>query len=203
MFADIVFPRNNEDEFIKVASRLDIKKLYFAYDFDEYDEEKIQNKLDAINKRGIRVKTAIIVNQKNIGKAMQHSKLLIAKSSDNNRFLIESKKINLIYGFEETNRKDYLSQRASGLNHIMCELARKNNVVIGFCYSSLNKSHSSLLIGRIMQNINLCNKYKVKQVIASFSDNPFALRAPNDLISLFAVFGMDVKTAEEALSSSI
>lgn len=205
MFADMVFPRNNEDEFIKVASRLGIKKLYFVYDFDGYNEEKIQKKIDALKQNSISIKTAIIANQKNLNKTMQYSKPLIVKSSDNDRLLIESKKIKLIYGFEQINRKDYLSQRASGLNHITCDSARRNNVVIGFSYSSLlDKKHpASLLMGRMMQNISLCRKYKVKTAIASFSDNPFELRSPHDLISLFTNFGMQAKDAKNSLTSGI
>ena len=117
--------------------------------------------------------------------------------------LIESKKIKLIYGFEGVNRKDFLHQRASGLNHTLCELAKKNNIIIGFSYSSLiNKSSqdSSLLIGRMMQNISLCRKYKVKTIIGSFSEKPYEMRSPHDIINLFKLFGMDGRGAKESVS---
>lgn len=205
MLADIVFPKNNEQEFVQIASRLGIKKLYFAYDFNDYDEEKIQKRIDALKQNGISIKTAIIANEKNLNKAILDTKPLIAKSSDIDRLLIESKKIKLIYGFEQINRKDYLSQRASGLNHITCEAASKNNVAIGFCYSSLLGKiyHASLLIGRMMQNIRLCRKYKVKMIIGSFSEKPFEMRSPNDVMSLFTILGMDAKTAKDSLNLDI
>ena len=194
MFTDIALPNNNEAEFIETASKLGIKKLYFLYDFNGYDEDKVQKKsLSIKNHHNINIETGIIVNQKNMNKAMQQSKLLVAKSSDKDRFFIESKKIKLIYGFEEINKNDYLHQRASGLNHIICVSARKNNVVIGFCYSSLlNKNYPAhLLMGRMIQNIRLCNKYKVKTIIASFAENPFDLRSPHDVGSLFKQIGME------------
>lgn len=206
MFTDIAFPRNNEGEFAETASKLGIKKLYFVYDFNEYNEEKIQKKLDALKQNGISTKAALLVNQKNMDKAMRHSKLLVVKSSDKDRFFIESKKIKLVYAFEETNKKDYINQRASGLNHITCEIARNNNVAIGFCYSSLlNKNDQAilLLIGRMIQNISLCRKYRVKTIIGSFSEKPLELRAPYDIISLFAILGMDSKIVRDSLKTEL
>lgn len=202
MFSDIVIPNNNETEFIDLALKLKLKKLCFLYDFNEYNEEKIQKRLSKIKNHNINTEIGFLINQKNLNKAKQ-SKLLVIKSSDKDRFFIESKKIKLIYGFEELHQKDYLHQRASGLNHILCELARKNNITIGFSYNQLfnkNSYETSLLIGRIMQNISLCQKYKVKTTIASFSSKPFELRAQHDVTSLFKVFGMDDKKIKESIS---
>lgn len=191
MFREIVMPKNNENEFIEIASKLGIKKLHLLYDFDEYiiKNQKISSLKENKN---ISIETGFVVNQKNLNKAVKFSKLLAVKSSDNDRFFIESKKIKLIYGLEESNKKDYMHQRASGLNHILCEIAKKNNVAIVFSYSSLfneNKSMSSILIGRMMQNIQLCKKYKCNVVIASFAENPFHLRAHHDIKSLFYLLG--------------
>lgn len=197
MFADIALPNNNEAEFIEVASKLGIKKMYFFYDFDYYNEDGVEKKLVLIkNSHDINIETGIIASQKSLNKAMQQSRLLAAKSSDSDRFFIESKKIKLIYGFEETNKRDYLHQRASGLNHILCELLRKNNVAVGFSYSSLfnkNPANTSLLIGRMMQNISLCQKYRVKTLVGSFSSKPFDLRSSHDVTSLFFTLGMNSK----------
>ena len=206
MFTEIVLPNDNEQEFIDIALKLNIKKLYFLYNFDEYDKNKIQEKIDSAENKKINLQIGLIVNQKNINKALQQSKLLVAKSSDKDRLFIESKKIKLIYGFEEIHKKDFLHQRASGLNHIICELASKNNVDIGFSYSSLfNKNHTyaSQLIGRMMQNISLCRKYKVKTIIGCFSNNPFHLRSPHDLISLFTLSGMNIKNTKESITMGL
>ncbi|MBS3104706.1 hypothetical protein J4234_00445 [Candidatus Woesearchaeota archaeon] len=197
MTADIALPRNNEGEFTEVAAKLGIKKLIFLYDFDGYYKNEMQEKLNSIKNKKINLQIGFIVNQKNINKAFKTSKMLVAKSSDNDRLLIESKKIKLIYGFEETYKKDFLHQRASGLNHIICELARKNNVAIGFSYSSLfNKNNQALIMGRMMQNIALCQKYKVKTIIGSFSEKPFDMRQHHDVMSLFTVLGMNGKTTK-------
>lgn len=205
MFSDIATPKNNEDEFIEIASKLGIKKLYFLYNFDNYNEGNAQKKLNSINYRNIETETGFIVNQKNMNKALQYSKFLVVKSSDKDGYFIESKKIKLIYGFEELQRKDYLHQRWSGLNHVLCELANKNNIIIAFSYSSLfnkNPVISSQIIGRMMQNIALCRKYKVKTAIASFATSPFEMRAQHDVASLFSLLGMDGKIITESMSLS-
>ena len=196
MNSDFVLPRNNEAEFIEIASKLDIKKLHFLYDFDNYDKEKPAKKIDLINQyKDVSVEIGFLVNHRNFSKSSKQSRIIVAKGSDRNRMLIESGKIRMIYGFEELQRKDYLHQRASGLNHVLCDLAKKNNVTIGFSYSSLfnkNSSVSSLIMGRMIQNISLCRKYKVKTVIGSFSAYPYELRAPHDTSSIFKIFGMEI-----------
>ncbi|MBS3100554.1 hypothetical protein J4204_00290 [Candidatus Woesearchaeota archaeon] len=203
---DIVLPKNNEMEFIEIASRLGIRKLYFLYNFGEYSQETGKN-LESMEKQNkVHIEVGLIVNQKNMGKALQHSKILAAKSSDSDRMLIESKKINIIYGLEESHKKDRMHQRASGLNHIICELANKNNVAVGFSYGSLfnrNPIISSQIIGRMMQNITLCRKYKVKTITASFSQNPYGLRARHDISRLFAMLGMDNKNIRESSSQGL
>ncbi len=191
---DIVLPKNNEAEFIEIASKLGIKKLCFLYNFDEYNEQKAQHKLESIkDHKDIDIEIGFIVNHKNINKAYKQSKLVVVKSFDKDRYFIESKKIRWIYGFEELQKKDYLHQRASGLNQHICELANKNNVAVGFSYSSLfnkNPIYISMIIGRMIQNISLCEKYNVKIVIGSFSEKPFDLRLYYDIKSLFTILGM-------------
>ena len=203
MHSDITIPQNNEAEFAEIASKLGIKKLYFLYESNNFSEEKINKKLELIKEKfNLNFETGIIVKNQDTNKIKTNSKLIIAKSSDKDRFLIESKKVKLIYGFEELGRKDYLHQRASGLNHIMCELARKNNVFIGFLYGSLlnGEEKASLVLGRMTQNIKLCRKYKVKTIIGSFAENPFDLRAPHDLANLFKMFGMDERNVKASFS---
>ena len=199
MLGDIVIPKNNEAEFIELASKLGFKKITFLYEFDDFSKENKKNQMHIKNK-DMRIGIGFIANPKNISNALGHSKLIVAKSSDKDRIFIESRKIKLIYGFEELQKKDYLHQRASGLNHIECRLAKKNNVSIGFSYSSLLSKNNSLLIGRMIQNISLCQKYKVKTIIGSFSSKPYEMRAPHDIISLFTMFGMNGKIVRDSIS---
>ncbi len=189
---DIALPKDNEDEFISIAPRLGINKLLFLYPFDKFQNKKSKI-FDFDFDFDFNVEIGCIASHKNINEASKHSGFLAVKSSDKDRFFIESKKVRMIYGLEESYARDYLHQRKSGLNHIMCELARKNGVTIGFSYGSLlekDTAASSLLMGRMMQNIALCQKYNVRTMIGSFSENPFGMRAPHDVKSLFALMGM-------------
>jgi RNase P/RNase MRP subunit p30 len=202
MFSDIVLPGNNEKEFIDIAAKLGIGKLYFLYEFDGYNEEKIRKRLDLAGNEKISVQMGIIIKLKNLNRASNMPKFLAAKSSADDRGAIESKKIKLIYGLEDTGKRDYMHQRSSGLNHILCELACKNNVSIGFSYSSIigTKKFMSPIMGKMMQNIRLCRKYKVKTIIASFAENPFELRHPHDIASVFRVMGMDSGQIKDSFS---
>lgn len=203
MFNDIVFPKNNESDLLGIADKIGIKKLYFAYDFNEFFNQNIQKKLDNLENKKISFESVFLTSHKNIGKAAKQSKSLVAKSSDKDRLMIESKKIKVIFGFEEQQRKDYIHQRASGLNHILCELARKSNTAIGFSYGSIintNREQAAIIMGRMKQNIQLCQKYKVKTIIASFSQNPFELRAYHDLASIFRLMGMNDAAIKNSFS---
>ena len=199
MYGDIAVPNNNEAELLEIASKLGIEKLYFFYDFDKYGDVELNKSHDSSR---INIEICLVAGHRNLGRAAGHSRILAAKSSGNDRAFIESRKIKIIYGFEEPSKKDFMHQRASGLNHTLCELARKNNVAVGFSYSSLlNKSsaETSLLIGRMMQNISLCQKYNVKTAIGSFSGTPLGLRAPKDIIGLFTTLGMDGKKIKDSM----
>lgn len=203
MFRDIAMPKNNEEEFLELAAKLGIKKIYFLYNFDERNYENAPKKLSLIDNHNLSIETGFIVTQKNIGQAERLSKLLAVKSSSKDRFFIESKKVRIVYGFEETFKNDSLHQRSSGLNHILCELCRKNGVAIGLPYGSLlnkNSQIAALSIGRFIQNIRLCQKFNVKLLIGSFSDKPFDMRSPYDIVSLFSLFGMGGKEIKESLS---
>ncbi|MEK6984489.1 MAG: RNase P subunit p30 family protein [Nanoarchaeota archaeon] len=208
MFSDIVIPKNNkESEFIEIGLRLGIKKIYFLYNYGEHGIEELQakSKLGEIHKN-MSVEYGFIVNEKNINNALKETRLIVSKSSDLDKFFIESQKIRLIYGFEDTDKRDSLHQRAAGLNHTLCELAKKNNIAIGFSYGSLfgkGAQTTSILLGRMMQNIKLCQKYKVQTKIASFSEDPFGIRLPHDVISLFTILGMDRNKAKESLTIDI
>ena len=208
MSTEIVIPNDNEEKFIDIALKLGTKKIYFLYEPENFSK-KTQEKIESLSSNPnleITIKTGFIVNQNNINTAIRHSKILVAKSTEKSRALIENKKIKLIYGFEEQPRKDFMHQRASGLNHIMCEIAKKNKTIIGISYSALLKNNTYnnfLLLGRIAQNISLCKKYKVPVAISSFSNNPFELRAHHDVASLFRILGMDDSLINESLRSEI
>lgn len=193
---DIIFPDRNEKEFVEVAEKLGYKGLIFVYPSKAgfADAAKLGAKTKVI--------CALISDQKKIQQARQNLVPVFVKSTGDDRFAFEKSKPDLVFELEEAQKHDYIHQRASGLNHILCELAKKNNVGIGFSFSSVLNSSGMLraqIIGRMQQNISLCRKYKNKVVIASFARNPFEMRSPQDLISFFVTIGMHQKEAKDGL----
>jgi len=206
---DIVIPNNNEEEFITIADKLGYKDLVFLYSFDNYINIKNntnKNKEIKGKNKKIKIHYGILAGQKNIQKINNKLKnkndFITIKCSNVNREVLEKPKTNLIFALEEYGWKDYMHQRASGLNQILCRLANKNKVIIGFSISSLLDSRNqSIILGRIIQNIALCRKFKVKTVIGSFAQNPYQMRSPHDIISLFTMLGMHEKEAKDSLEN--
>src|SRR3989344_7408011 len=86
-------------------------------------------------------------------------------SEEKNRKAVEDKSTDILLSPERNAQNDKLSSRNSGLNQVLCKLAHDNKIAIGFSFSEILKSKErSVLIGRIMQNIKLCRKYKVRIV---------------------------------------
>ncbi len=206
MFIDLVFPKNNEKEFIEITGRLNIEGICFVYKFKNkndflQNQEKI-NKLQ--EKTEIKLFIGLIADSKNISKAKKLSKIVIYKSTGNDRHAIEKSKANVIFDLETIAARDSMHHRNSGLNQILCKLANKNNVMIGFSFSTILNEEGvirSQILGRIMQNIRLCRKYKVKIIIASFAEKPYDMRPCPDLKSVFISLGMHPTEAKDSLEN--
>ena len=55
-------------------------------------------------------------------------------------------------------------------------------------------------MGRMMQNIRFCRKFKVKTFLSSFASEKEEMRSPFDLAKLAKALGADDGTAEEIVS---
>ena len=126
-------------------------------------------------------------------------KVVIVQSNDDdfNRKVVSSKNVDILLDPHLGYRKDKLHQRDSGLNQVLCELAKENNVAIGFSFSSvLNSTRRSEVIGRMIQNIILCRKYKVKMVIGTFAVSEKDVRNLKDVQAFFRALGMTGKEVQ-------
>lgn len=194
---DIVFPGKNEKDFIELAEKLGYSGLVLVYDNKESipDLKKFKTKL--------KLKTALLASQKKVQSARTKSKLVFVKAVEDNRFAFEKSRPDLVFAVEEAQPRDFMHQRGSGLNHIMCRFAKENNVKIGFSFNSiLNSSAMSRaqIIGRMQQNILLCRKFKCNTVIASFAKDPYEMRFSKDLLAFFTQIGMHQKEAKDSLN---
>lgn len=193
---DIVFPEKNEHEFFEMAKRLGYKGLVMVYHSPA--EAKNAPKAPA----GLSVKTAVLADARKAFNLRSQGVLAFVQCSEQDRTVLERGSADVLFGAESTQPKDYAHQRGSGLNHVMCLLASKNKVAIGFSFAKILESTGSQraqLLGRMMQNIVLCRKYRVKTVIGSFAKDPWKMRSPHDLMSFFTVLGMNQKDSKQSL----
>jgi len=196
MYVDIVFPSKNEIKFIHLASLLGYDGLCLCYSPKEFSQKRID---ELQSQSPIKLYSAVKLNKPN--KKIK-SDLIISEAKDEkyNRQRLEKSNVNILFNLENQSGNDFIHQRNSGLNHILCNLASKNRVSIGISFSNLmNKSFSPLLIGRISQNLRLCKKYKTKVIFASFAKDPYELRSPLDLRSFLISIGSDNQIAKESL----
>ncbi len=121
-----------------------------------------------------------------------------------NREVIESSAIDILLSPERGVKKDSFHHRNSGLNNVICRLAKRKKIAIGFSFNEvlINKgAKRAEIIGRMMQNVRLCRKYQLRMVLGSFAKNKWQMRLKNDLISFGVVLGMHQKEAIEALKT--
>lgn len=137
-------------------------------------------------------------------KVNKENGLVVVIGSQFNREVLSNKKVDILLSPHHGVVRDFLHYRNSGLNDVLCKLAKKNSVAIGFSFSEVLNSQGinrSLMLGRMMQNVRFCRKFKVPMVLASFAFEGFEMRAPKDLISFGVVLGMTPDEARKALSS--
>jgi len=138
-----------------------------------------------------------LIKESNFDKARKlikenQKKNIIFSSNDDelNRKILEKETINVLL-LSQTGKKDFHKQRNSGLNHVLAKLAKKNNVAIGINLDEIILSEAKKkadVLARIMQNIRICNKNKLKmKFIAQNKNNE---RNIFDLKSLGLVLGM-------------
>lgn len=128
-------------------------------------------------------------------------KVVLGDDDVKNRRAVESKDVDILLSPEKTRGKDFMHSRDSGLNQVLCKLAKKNDVAIGFNFNDvLNGRNRGLIIGRMMQNVRLCRKYKNKMIIISGANNIDELKAAKDMVSFGIVLGMTPGEAKKALN---
>ena len=109
-----------------------------------------------------------------------------------NRKALESKNIQMLLN-AEPEEEDFMHSKNSGLNQVLVKLAKKNNIAIGFSLNkiiTLEDLERVNLLGKMMQNVMLCNKYKIKMYIVNFVNNDLDERNINDLKDLGLSLGM-------------
>ncbi|MCX6748885.1 MAG: hypothetical protein NT076_04740 [Candidatus Pacearchaeota archaeon] len=117
-------------------------------------------------------------------------------SIEENRKLIEKNK-NIILVLSHTDKKDKLKQRDSGLNQVLCSLAKQRNIVLAIDLEELlkekDRKEKAKILSRILQNLRLIKKFK----------NQFKLLNPRNksqAFSLLISLGFPTNLAKEAIN---
>ncbi len=143
------------------------------------------------------------IASKNINKLQKSDQLVCAESEDS-RMLVESKRVDIIVNAELYEQKDSLHQRRAGINEVICKLAKKNCVAIGFNFSLLLHTEGkqrARLLGRMQQNAMLARKYKVPVVISCFASKIEEQRSSYELAQFGIVLGFTPQEAKEAVGN--
>lgn len=147
-----------------------------------------------------------MINTNNINEAIKQiqklkkegKKIFVqARGDEFNRKIFENKDI-IVLGLE-FNKSDFLKQRNSGLNEVLCKLARDNNIKIGIDIdkiSKLDKIEKARVLSRIRQNIQLCKRIGCKMIV--FSENNKNNISKQEIMSFFLSFGGSTKQGKDA-----
>lgn len=137
-------------------------------------------------------------------KLKQESGLRVVLGSSNNRTVAETKKVDILLSPEKGVKRDSLHHRNSGLDTVICSLTKKNSIAIGFNFNDILTNEGTKraeIIGRMMQNVWLCRKYKLRMVLGSFAKDKWQMRARNDLTSFGITLGMHPEEAKKSLEA--
>jgi len=118
---------------------------------------------------------------------------VLGRDIEFNRKILEMKKVNVLV-LNHKQGRDRLKQRDSGLNEILCEIARKNNIILTIDFSEFQVEDKKLqgkMIGRLIQNLKLMKKAGNKIEILNKPDDKKSLQA------FLLVLGADSKLASE------
>jgi len=198
-YSDIIFPGDNLQEFIPIAEKLNYRRLFVCSKDKSISSAGLhQHKSNNINKSQIEIITS------EFARVPQTTKkgFTVYSANHNMRLVMESGNIDVMYGAEELEKRDRLHCRMGGLNHILCKLARENNIIIAFSFSSLLSVYCikrSIILGRMRQNIRLCRRYNNLICLASFATKPYDMRSPLDLMAFGALIGMHPSEAKKAI----
>jgi RNase P/RNase MRP subunit p30 len=110
-----------------------------------------------------------------------------------NRKALENKKTSMLI-LSHKGTRDRLKQRDSGLNQVLCKIAKENDVTLAFDLDELrgDKKQKAKLLSRMLQNIKLIKKYKNKFLLINYKNKKQAF---SFLISL----GLPTDMAKKAL----
>lgn len=191
---DIVIPKDDENEFLEMAERLGLEGVCFLYERPR-DISSFQK----------------ATKLKVLSATLQLSKadLRLARGGEDVRDILEKTNVDMVFELEDHREKDFMRQRSSGMNHVTASIAHDKGKAVAFSLHPLliNSGRQRVqVLGRMMQNVQLCRKYKVEMCLASFARSPWQMRAEGELKAVGSIIGMlpaEAKKAVEAVKAIV
>lgn len=170
----ILMPKSSELEMC--SRKLGFGRTFFSEDFVITESRSKKDLLEKINR------------------TKQKKMLAICRASDEEelRFILEKTKADIVIGTEKICPKDSLHYVRGGLDQILCKAAVANDKIIGFSFQDILNSENqnrARLLARMMLNIKLCRKYKVKMLFSNFAVSETEMRSAKDLEAFWRVLG--------------
>jgi len=118
------------------------------------------------------------------------------------RRLLEDKRIDGLINIESSTGREHTHYRRSGVNQVIAKIARENGKFYCMDFSRILQTpiyNRYILLGRMVQNIRIFQKYRVPIAIASFASNKYELRNRDALESFVRVLGTRKSVSVETL----
>lgn len=100
--------------------------------------------------------------------------------------------LNAICKFEFDPRKDFLTHKRSGINHVIAKRLKENEIAYLIPLSYID-SNLHVILGRILQNIKLQRKYKFDIIVSSFAKNINELKSIISVDAFYKLFNIGDK----------
>ena len=113
-------------------------------------------------------------------KESKEKRIFSSNNDELNRKILEKEKIDVLL-LNQSQRRDRMKQRDSGLNHVLAKIAKKKGVAIGINLDEIINTRGQKkaeILARVKQNIKLCNKKKLRmKFITQKQRNIYDLKA--------------------------
>lgn len=112
------------------------------------------------------------------------------KTEEMLRFVIEKTQIDLVFGVELIHKKDSMHYVRSGIDQVIAKIVAEKDKIIAFSFCDiLNSKNKAKIMARMMLNIKVCKKYKVKFEFLNLASKKEEFRSKKDLKAFFRILG--------------
>ena len=108
--------------------------------------------------------------------------------------------VRMFADLELLEKKDNLHHRNSGLDTTEAKLCAAQHILVGISLKNL-RTLDPVIIGRVMQNIELCRSHGAQMAVFSNATSEGELMHENDVHSLLLTLGMSPSQAKQTLGN--